>query len=120
MSIFKIDFFELTFLAERCIPPQPIARTYFWEKLCDTHYHLMSKDERKEMFEFLKPKLNENDEWCAYFLARYNPDNQYQVKVRIGGGKRTFHFPCFLYQESYHITKSKHIDHDVIVEVIKK
>ena len=36
MSTFQIDFFELAFLAEACIPPVPIARASFFADLSDT------------------------------------------------------------------------------------
>jgi len=39
---FKIDFLELYFLAEACIPPRPIARAMFWDDLCDKYYHEMT------------------------------------------------------------------------------
>jgi len=35
MESFQIDFFELAFLAEACIPPRPIARMMFWQHLTD-------------------------------------------------------------------------------------
>ena len=45
MSEFKIDFFELAFLAEACIPPVPIARAMFFADLSDKYYHQMTQEE---------------------------------------------------------------------------
>ena len=53
MSEFKIDFFELMFLAEVCIPQVPIARAMFFENMSDTYYHQMSPDERIKAFEWI-------------------------------------------------------------------
>ena len=40
---FNIDFFELCFLAEACIPPRPIARAMFWDTLINEHYYNLTE-----------------------------------------------------------------------------
>lgn len=53
MSKFKIDFFELLFLAEACIPPSPIARATFWQNLTNVYYEQMTDNERSRLFSFM-------------------------------------------------------------------
>jgi hypothetical protein len=53
MSNFTIDFFELAFLVEACIPPRPIARSMFFDDVSDIHYHKMTKEERQRLFDWI-------------------------------------------------------------------
>ena len=84
MSEFKIDFFELAFLAEACIPPRPIARTMFWQSLTDRYWHQMTEGERAHLFEWLNKNeiyrdSLENNADTQIFHARFDPENQYIV-----------------------------------------
>ena len=87
MSEFKIDFFELAFLAEACIPPRPIARTMFWQSLTDRYWHQMTEGERAHLFEWLNKNeiyrdSLENNADTQIFHARFDPENQYYVNTR--------------------------------------
>ena len=98
MSTFQIDFFELAFLAEACIPPRPIARTMFWQSLTDKYWAQMTEGERNHLFEWLQKNYGykdslEKQEDTQIFHARFNPDNQYIVKTNYEGmedERRTF------------------------------
>jgi len=84
MSEFKIDFFELAFLAEACIPPRPIARTMFWQSLTDQYWQQMTEGERAHLFEWLNKnemyrQSLENNIDTQVFHARFDPENQYEV-----------------------------------------
>lgn len=88
MSTFTIDFFELAFLAEACIPPRPIARAMFWQNLTKIYWTDMSEGERAHLFEW----MNRNDWYkeslqketdTKIFHSRFDPDNQYMVKVNM-------------------------------------
>ena len=84
---FNIDFFEFSFLVEACIPPAPIARYSFFEKVVNDYYHVLTDNERKRLYDWLmrNPRMQESeDEMCEAFKARYNPDNQYKVVVSDG------------------------------------
>ena len=87
--MFHIDFFELCFLAEVCVPPRPIARTMFWHKLINKHYHSMTDKERSALFDWIRnnPSFNMGNEDCRWFYLRFNPDNQYRVLTEINGKK---------------------------------
>ena len=93
MSTFNIDFFELAFLAEACIPPKPIARAMFWQNLTKYYWEKMTEDERAHLFEW----MNRNDQYkesllkeedTQIFHARFDPDNQYIVETGFGGDKQ--------------------------------
>ena len=84
---FDIDFFEFSFLVEACIPPAPIARSMFFDKVVNDYYHDLTPNERARLYEWLmrNPRMQESeDEMCEAFKARYNPDNQYKVVVSDG------------------------------------
>lgn len=91
MSHFKIDFFELSFLAEATIPPAPIARSMFWKDMIDKHYHNMTPDERSRLFDWMqlnskfKDQLEKGNKDVVLFYDRYNPDNQYRLFVSLEG-----------------------------------
>lgn len=102
---FKIDFFELMFLAQVCIPPVPIARAMFWQDLCDVHYHEMSQSERKRMFDFIVKQdsftLENKDH--DYFFCRFYKFNQYNIEC-VG---EKYDKQAFKYEGKYH--KSENI-----------
>jgi hypothetical protein len=101
MEVITIDFFEFCFLVEACVPPRPIARTMFWHKAINTHYHALSPDERAHLHDWMQKDysyqkgLKEGNEDVLWFEARYNPDNQYIVEA--DGKERE----CFLRDGKY-------------------
>ena len=94
MSKFEIDFCELAFLAEACIPPVPIARFSFWQDLTRVYWEKMTEEERAHLFEWMqrnwryKDSLHHKD--VAVFNARFDPDNQYIVETFNNGEHRAF------------------------------
>lgn len=123
MSTFTIDFFELSFLAEACIPPRPIARTCFWHNLTDKYWEQMSEDERSRLFEWLnrnwtyKESLEANDEDLLMFHNRFNPDNQYMVKVKFNNTEEEYR--TFKHNDRYCTGTRKSVNSDYIVDVVK-
>lgn len=87
MSTFQIDFFELAFLAEACIPPRPIARAMFWQNLTKHYWYHMSEAERAHLFDWMnrndwyKDSLQKEQD-TKIFHARFDPENQYIVKIK--------------------------------------
>jgi hypothetical protein len=85
---FKIDFFELAFLVEACIPPVPIARGMLWDEVINEYYHQMTPEERIRLWEWLnknhnyKYQLEKGNEEVEVFEARFNPDNQYRLVTK--------------------------------------
>ncbi len=122
MSNFSIDFFELAFLAEACIPPTPIARSVFWQNLTDIYWEKMEEEERSHLFEWLNRNNNykrslEEEEETKIFHARFNPDNQYSALVDHEGN-RTEH-RVFKFGEKFFVRRNSWIDEPYIVEVKK-
>lgn len=117
MSTFTIDFFELSFLAEAYIPPVPIARSMFWDELCDKHYHKMTPDERKHLFGWIQesPKFDLYNEDCQYFYARFNPANQYRVRCFYDGEAQEV--DCFRFNDRYHTRKNTSINEEYVTNI---
>jgi hypothetical protein len=122
MSNFTIDFFELAFLAEACIPPNPIARTMFWQHLTDVYWEQMSDEERDKLFDWLNRNDNykrslEKEEETQIFHARFDPDNQYMVYTTMDGKddvNRTFK-----YKDLYFVKRNSWITPEFITKVEK-
>ena len=114
---FNIDFFEFAFLVEACIPPRPIARSMFWDKVCNYYYHQLTPDERSRLFDWITRNLcfkMENED-CRFFYARYNPENQYRATC-VNNGKTEI-FDCFLIGKTYYTSKSTSLNEKFIKEV---
>ena len=122
MSNFTIDFFELAFLAEACIPPNPIARTMFWQHLTDEYWEQMSDEERDRLFEWLNKndrykRSLENEEETQIFHARFDPDNQYMVYTTMDGKDDVNR--AFKYKDLYYIKRNSWITPEFITKVEK-
>lgn len=117
---FSIDFIELAFLAEACIPPVPIARHSFWMDLIYKHWHSMSEDERKRLFDWMNrtDRFDRSDEDCNLFYLRFNPDNQYIVTTEYKGEIKEHR--CFKDDAIYQCgERAQHINEDFIIDVKK-
>jgi hypothetical protein len=121
MSTFTIEFYELAFLAEACIPPRPIARTMFWQSLTDKYWYLMTEGERIHLFNWLQKswvyeESLEKEEDTQVFHARFAPDNQYIVKTYY---KKEEEHRAFKIGDRYYIKRNTWITEDCIVSVEK-
>ena len=123
MTNFTIDFFELAFLAEACIPPRPIARTMFWKNLTDRYWNEMTENERVRLFEW----MNKNDAYheslntqhdTQFFHARFDPNNQYEViGIENGEEKR---IRAFLFEDKFWVNSRTFVDPDKIISAEKR
>ena len=123
MSTFTIDFFELAFLAEACIPPRPIARAMFWQSLTDRYWYEMTEGERIHIFEWIQKswvyeESLEKEEDTQVFHARFNPDNQYMVKTSYNGNEDP-HQRAFKMGDRYYIKRNTWISEEYIVSAFK-
>ncbi len=88
---FNIDFFEFSFLVEACIPPRPIARTMFWQEVIDKYYHVLTKNERERLYEWMNRNLSytegveKGNEDCLWFEGRFNPARQKTITTNFNG-----------------------------------
>ena len=121
MSTFNIDFYELAFLAEACIPPRPIARAMFWQDLTKKHWANMTEGERAHLFDW----LNKNDWYkeslqketdTKIFHARFDPDNQYIVETGFGGAKEEHRAFKRHGSEAEGWTNRYYVDHDRFID----
>ncbi len=122
MSNFKIDFFELCFLAEACIPPKPIARAMFWQNLTNVYYGQMTEDKRVKLFEFMKrnswyEESLATQEDTQIFHARFDPDNQYIVTTNYSG--EIGEWDAFKRNDRYYTSSSKWISEEYITKIKK-
>ena len=122
MSTFKIDFFELAFLAEACIPPRPIARAMFWQNLTKVYWSQMTEDERARMFEWMNKndwyqKSLEKEEDTQIFHARFDPENQYIVTTKYN--KKKEEHRAFKLGYRYYTNHNTFIADEYIIEVNK-
>jgi len=120
---FNIDFFEFAFLVEACIPPRPIARAMFWDDVINKHYHVLTKDERERLFDwvnkngFMEIGIENNNEGCLLFNARFDKDNQYSAKTLYNGKEETL--DCFKWRNRYYTSKSTSILEEYIIKITK-
>lgn len=114
---FQIDFFELAFLTEACLPPSPIARHSMFMKVIDRYYHNMSWEQRKHFFQWIGKKLNMEHEESKIFYARFNPDNQFNVKYL--NGEIEENVEAFLFKEKYMISSNGRVNEKYIKSVEK-
>lgn len=123
MSKFKIDFFELMFLAEACIPQRPIARAMFWHKMIDVYYNQLTPNERERAYDWIKRSIENRSESTknhpdtVLFLKRYNPSNQYLVETEYNGKKEKHE--TFKNGERYYTSSKTSIAEEYIVNVEK-
>lgn len=119
MGSFTIDFFELAFLAEACIPPVPIARHMFWDNLTDRYWSQMSEDERNHLWEWMNRRDSYkegliNNEDIQIFESRFNPNNQYLIELNTGEKVHSFK-----HNERYCINTKTSVVEDYIVNIEK-
>lgn len=120
---FNIDFIGFSFLVEATIPPTPIARAMFWQDVINKHYNKLTNDERNRLFEWInrnhsmKSGIEDGNEDCLLFNARYDENNQYAVSTLYEGDESVVN--CFLWQNKYHTTISQSIFEKYITNIEK-
>jgi hypothetical protein len=117
MAQITIDFFELAFLAESCIPPRPIARSSFWHRLINEIHNQLSVNERERLFEIIVKNtfFDKENEECQWFYARFNPKNQFWVSCFHEGKASTIQ--CFRKDDSYWTSKTRFVNEQYIKSV---
>lgn len=119
---FVIDFFELSFLAEACIPPRAIARTSFWLNLTDKYWYQMTEEERAHLFDWLGRNDNykkslETEEDTKLFHARFNPDNQFTVTTELYGTVNKHQ--AFKWKDGYYLGSMSKLNDEYITDIEK-
>lgn len=116
---FNVDFFEFAFLVEACLPEAPIARTMFFRSVSEDYYHIMTNNEREQLFNWIQKsyKFDLEKEECQHFYDRFNPDNQYKVYNNMDG--EVDYHECYLHKGQYHLKHNTWIAKEYIAEVEK-
>jgi len=85
---FNIDFFELSFLVEACIPKEDnidltTPSIIFWNKMCIDYYPLGNL-QKKELLKWIKlnPNFDLNNQYCKdfYDIYSFNEKTDYEDK----------------------------------------
>ena len=118
--MFEIDFFELCFLAETCIPPVPIARGMFFQHLTEKYHKQMSNEQRKHLFTWLQKsdRYDITNEDVNIFHCRFDPDNQYMVTTNYNNINNLVE--TFLMDGRYHVSSNSWVSEEFINSVEKK
>ena len=116
---FKIDFFELMFLAESVIPDKPIARSMCFDSFSEVHYHKMNENQKEQFFNHVQKcyGFTLENEQCRHFYSRFNPKNQFLVSCFYNGKADTIQ--CYLFEEEYRITKNRFVNRDYIKKIVR-
>lgn len=102
-----INFEDLLCLTNICLPPVPIARAIFFERVSDTYYNLMTDQQKNEIFNSIFSKLDLKNDDHLYFYNRFNPDNQFEVEYQYQN--ETNKIKAFKHNESFHVSKNRSI-----------
>jgi hypothetical protein len=119
-NTFSIDFFELSFLAEACVPPVPIARNCFWKNLTDRYWYLMDDKQRSQFHQWIsqnehyKKGLEKGDREILIFEHRFNPEYQYRV---ISAGTT---YLTFLFEGEHYLANNRYLNKETITSVTKR
>jgi hypothetical protein len=115
--MYTIDFFELMFLAEACIPPVPIARTVFWHNLTDVYRKQMSVEDRGRLRDAMRKHTRydmANAEVREFDMA-FDPSNQFKVTTTLGDTN-----DCYLGTgDRYYVSRNRWVSPEFIAKVEK-
>ena len=118
-----IDFFEFSFLVEACAGNRPIARSVFFDRVINKYYHILSQDERDNLFEWInrsssfKFDLERGCDSCLWFNARFDKNNQFLVHTLFNGEEKIIE--AFLLDGKYHTSKTTSINEEYITKIEK-
>lgn len=130
----ELDIFEMYYLLESCFRGSHL-RTQTIYRFVDEFYVWFSPEERKNLHDWIvrdiyDGKFEPRSQLCGadrVFMARYNPDNQYEVTVREpvrpNNGKNVgaviWERQVFLLDGKYYVSSRTYIDNESIIEITK-
>lgn len=130
----NLDFFEMYYLLESCFRGSPL-RSGTIGRFVDEWYGLFTPQQRKNLHDWIvrdiyDGKFEPRSQLCGadrVFMARYNPDNQYEVTVREpvrpNNGKNVaaviWERQVFLLDGKYYVSSRTYIDNGSIIRITK-
>lgn len=113
----QIDYFEFLILVDSSWHSGTILRHSVLLKAMDVWYHEMTDNDRARAFEYVTRTQKVENETHRRFLARFDPDNQYDVTSEGKGIKGTKR--CYLFEGKYWDTVNSFAGEEWIKKVEK-
>ena len=119
-----LDIFGLWYFLESCLRGSHLRSGYV-QDFTDVYFEKLTPEERKFLYDSALDKLYDGEfkpdnTMCGHdvwLMARYNPDNQYSVKVKgCDNDVIAFKLPD---DNNYYIGERCHINESYIISVIK-
>lgn len=130
----NLDFFEMYYLLESCFRGSHLRVSTIY-RFVDEFYVWFSPEERKNLHDWIvrdiyDGKFEPRSQLCGadrVFMARYDPDNQYEVTVREpvrpNNGKNVgaviWERQVFLLDGKYYVSSRTYIDNGSIIGITK-
>ncbi len=119
-----LDKFGLWYFLESCLRGSHLRSSHV-QDFTDVYFDKLTPSERKFLYDCVLDKLHDGEfkpDSCmcghdTWFMARYNPDNQYSVKVK-GCDKEVLAFKL-PNDDTYYIGEHAHINESYIISVTK-
>ena len=119
-----LDLPEMSYLLESCLRGSHL-RSSTVDRFVNEWYRKFNGYERAKLFECMlrnvyDGKFKPMTSMCGsdiVFMARYNPDNQYELKVSMSGVKQSVR--SYKLADFYWVDSNKYVDPDNIVSVRK-
>lgn len=126
----NLDLFEMYYLLESCFRGSHL-RSDTIERFVDEWYGLFTPEQRKNLYDWiLRDIYNGNfkpdSRLCGAdikFIARYDPDNQYEVTasryIIKDNGKEICKYDAFMVDGKYYIGSNRYVSPEFITEIKK-
>ena len=120
----NLDFFEMSWLLESCLRGSHL-RAGTVDRFVDTWYGMFNGRERESLYEWMlrivyDGKFKPMPSMCGAderLMARYDPDNQYEVEALWSDTKRLLR--AFKLNDRYYINSTRYVNPSSIINVRK-
>lgn len=120
----NLDFFEMSWLLESCLRGSHL-RAGTVDRFVDTWYGMFNGRERESLYEWMLRIVYDGEfkpmpSMCGAderLMARYDPDNQYEVEVLWSDTKRLLR--AFKLNDKYYINSTRYVNPSSIINVRK-
>lgn len=120
----NLDLFEMSWLLESCLRGSHL-RTGTVDRFVDTWYGMFNGRERESLYEWMLRIVYDGEfkpmpSMCGAderLMARYDPDNQYEVEALWSDTKRLLR--AFKLNDKYYINSTRYVNPSSIINVRK-